>query len=717
MEIFNKDCLVLDADVKTQKEAFELIAKTAKKLGIVSDAKNLVNGLIKRERVSTTGMKRSFAIPHAMNADIKKPAIIAVRFKQGVDWKAFDKKPVKFAIALLIPKKNLSDLHMEYLARISTALMDETICKRLLTTKNKKDVYDIIATAIDVDNKDISTIKASTKRAKAEKADAKADHTGSRPLIIGVTACATGIAHTFMAREALEKCSDKLGYEIHIETQGQNGREHALSDDLIKRAEVVIIAADISVDTEMFADKKIYFCDTNAAINNPERTIKNALSHATVGGQTNTKTAPATSAGTNNGMEFKASGKKFDKFMKPFLSGVSHMIPVLVFSGIVYALLNAINMALPEGSTGNDQGTAMWYAMQAANAGFALFTGIMGAYIAEAIGGRPAFAPGLIATFVAGSSNLYYYYPGIPKEFPNPNSGGDPISNVSLGIFAAIMMGFAAGYLVKWVNSWKIKPIFRTVMSIIFIPVVATSVLVFPFVFLLSGILGCFMNGFAYGLAYAGSIKGVNFLIGFILGAMVGVDMGGPINKIAVATGTCLIQVDPRLMGACAAAIPVAPLGCGLATLLFRKVFNDDERKIGITALALGSMGISEGAIPMFSKNPKQTMIANIVGSAVAGGLAFCFFCGGHVAMWGGPLIALFLGVYADPGSIEVNIPAVFGGHDINSPLKYVSILWYFLAIATGTLVQMFVYASLIGRDRGFRMCMLPNKRPTKIKR
>lgn len=170
-------------------------------------------------------------------------------------------------------------------------------------------------------------------------------------------------------------------------------------------------------------------------------------------------------------------------------------------------------------------------------------------------------------------------------------------------------------------------------MSIIFIPVVATSILVFPFVFVLSGPLGYLMNGFAEGLAYAGSTPGVNFLIGFVLGAMVGFDMGGPINKIAVATGSCLISLDPRLMGACAAAIPVAPLGCGLATLLFRKVFTNDDRKVGVSALALGCMGISEGAIPMFSKHPKQTVIANVIGSAIAGGLAFCFFCGGHVAM------------------------------------------------------------------------------------
>ncbi len=636
--------------------------------------------------------------PHAMNADIKKPAIIAVRFKQGIDWKAFDKKPVKFAIALLIPKKNLSDLHMEYLARISTALMDETICEKLLKEKNKNAVANIIANAINEKDESLAITKSS------KKAEKPINLKSNKTLIIGVTACATGIAHTFMAREALEKCSDKLGYEIHIETQGQNGREHAVTPELIEAADYVVIAADISVDTERFAGKKIYFCDTNAAINNPEQTLKNVMAKAAIGGQNNSKNGESKSAkGDTSGLEFKATGKKMDKFMKPFLSGVSHMIPVIVFSGIIYALLNAINMALPDASKGTVEGTIMWYAMQAANVGFSLFTGIMGAYIAEAIGGRAAFAPGLIATTVASTPAMYWYWNGaIPNHIDiNVQGSSAVISNISLAIFAALIMGFAAGYLVKWVNTWKIKPIFRSLMSIIFIPVVVTSVLVFPFVFVLSGPLGFLMDGFGCGLAYGGATPGVNFLIGFILGAMVGVDMGGPINKIAVATGTCLIQVDPRLMGACAAAIPVAPLGCGLATLLFRKVFNDDERKIGITALALGSMGISEGAIPMFSKNPKQTMIANIIGSAVAGGLAFCFFCGGHVAMWGGPLIALFLGVYADPGELGISIPKMFGGSDTNSPLIFISILWYFLAIAAGAIVQMFIYATLVGRTKG----------------
>ena len=204
---------------------------------------------------------------------------------------------------------------------------------------------------------------------------------------------------------------------------------------------------------------------------------------------------------------------------------------------------------------------------------------------------------------------------------------------MSLGIIAAIAMGFAAGHLVKLCLRIPTKPALRPLINIIFIPVICTSALVFPYVFCLSAIFSCAMNYIGAGIAIAGAIQGVNFLIGFLLGFMVGFDMGGPINKIAVTTASCLIPVDPRFMGACACAIPIAPLATGLSCVMFRKLFDEEDFKNGCAALGLGVMGISEGAIPMFTKYPKQTFIANIIGGAVAGGLAFTFFVGGHVAM------------------------------------------------------------------------------------
>ena len=707
MDIFNQKHVLFDIDVKNQMDAFKKIAKLAKQLKVIDDEQNLIDGFVRREKVSTTGMKDSFAIPHAMSANIKKPAIIAARFKKGVDWKAIDNNPVKFAIAILIPEKNLGDLHMEYLARISTGLMDENFCKKLLTTKSKQTVTKLITDAIDEKNTDIKIIKAS-KNEKPKQVDK------SKPLVIGVSACATGIVHTFMTREALENAGKELNVNVHIETEGQNGREHALTDELIKKADYVIIAADIGVETDRFIGKKIFFCGTHNAIDDPTTTLQTAMKKAVIWqGQ---------GGGGQKTQAISLGGKKQNPFMKHFLSGVSHMIPVLVFSGIVYAIINAICTGI-YGTNIPPADSPMWYAMQVANVGFTFFIGIMGAYIAESIAGRSAFAPGLIASFVAGSTSLYWYWPGIPKEVSITlfqSTGSITISNISLGIIAAIMMGFAAGGIVKWINTWKVKQAIRPIISIIFVPVVVTSVLVFPFVFLLSGILGCMMNYIGAGIAYAGSIPGVNFLIGFLLGAMIGFDMGGPINKIAVSTATCLILVDPRFMGACAAAIPVAPLGCGLAAVIFRKTFNEpDDLKNGATAIGLGFMGISEGAIPFFAKRPKQTVIANVTASAIAGGLAFMFFVGGHVAMWGGPLIAFCLGVYADPGDLHTFIPAIFGGGSdgtASTPMKYISILWYFVAIIGASIIHMFVYWAVVKGSKGRKDLSKKENKQTKKK-
>lgn len=205
------------------------------------------------------------------------------------------------------------------------------------------------------------------------------------------------------------------------------------------------------------------------------------------------------------------------------------------------------------------------------------------------------------------------------------------------------------------------------------------------------------MNGIVYGISEAGKINGLNFFIGCLLGAMIGFDMGGPVNKIAGTTATALIVVDPRLMGAVAAAIPIAPIGCGVATLVARKLFTSKERAEGITALGLGFFGISEGAIPFAVNNPKKVLIANVVGSSIAGGLAFLFFVGGYVGMWGGPITAFVLGVKApvtELQALNTPIPLIFGGN--GGGLEFISILWFFLAISIGSIVHAFLFIFLL---------------------
>lgn len=678
MDIFNKKYIKLNLEATSKNDALKKIAKFAKELNIITDIESVYEALLKREQESTTGFKDGFAIPHARTDTIKEPSILFINFKKGVEWQSLDKSLVKNAFVLLIPK-SASNIHLDILAKISVSLLDENFVNKIKTSKKEDEIFELI-------NKNLKEENSSTNQNKKSNIN-----------IVGISACATGVVHTYMAKEALEKAGQKLNYNVHIETQGQKGQEYTLTNEQIKNADLVIIAADINVELDRFNGKKLIKMKTNNAIDDPESAIKKGLETASIYRDGNA---------AQQSFSFDDEKKsKFGVFMQHLLSGVSRMIPFVVFSGIVWAIINAFSIGNEEAFK---QDVAYQIALRIANIGFTFFISIMGGYIADSIAGRAAIAPGFISTFAAANTSFYFWWningmDGIPHVMTAAN--GDPItwngleSNISLSLFAALIMGFAAGYLVKWVNSWKVHPMVRAMMPILFIPVVCTSVLVFPFIFLLSGPLGFLMNGFAYGLRYLGQINGVNFLIGFILGAMIGFDMGGPINKIAGTTATSLITIDPRLMGSVATAIPVAPLAVGLTTVIFRKLFDANERSLGVTALALGFFGISEGAIAFATKRPKETIIANVVGSAVAGGLSFLFYVGGYVGMWGGPITAFVLGVHSPTVQQVGAIPVIFGGE---GSLQFLAILWFFVAMAAGIAVHIVLYVLLISKMSGF---------------
>lgn len=679
MNIFSKEYILLNVDAKNKNDALKQIATFSKELEVSTDINEVYKALVQREEESTTGFKEGFAIPHARTNSITKPAIIFAKFKNGVDWQSLDNKPVNQVFAILVPTKT-SDVHMDILTKVSLALLDDKFVEEIQIANSKDKIYFLL-------NKFLEDKKEEKNKTNSESKNFKAK-------VVGVSACATGVVHTYMAKEALEKAGEKLNYFVRIETQGQKGQEYTLTEQEINDADLVIIAADINIDLDRFNGKKLVKMKTNDAIDNPIEAIEHSLKNGKIYKDSNNSSSQQT---------FGKSSSKFGVFMQHLLSGVSRMIPFVVFSGIVWAILNSIAQ-VDESLLENE---AFKIAKAISEVGFTLFIGIMGAFIADSIAGRAALAPAFIATFVAANPSFYFWWNvnGL-QEIPHTKIVDGKIvawngleDNVSLSLFAALIMGFAAGYLVKWVNSWKVPNIVRAMMPILFIPIVCTSIIIFPFIFLLSGPLGFLMNGFSYGLRYLGQINGVNFLIGFLLGAMIGFDMGGPINKIAGTTATSLITIDPRLMGAVATAIPVAPLACGMATVVFRKLFDDNERSLGVTALALGFFGISEGAIAFATKRPKETLIANVVGSAVAGGLAFLFYVGGYVGMWGGPITAFVLGVHSPTVKQVGPIPVIFGGE---GPLQYLAILWFFVAMAGGIVVHVLIYMILISKMSGF---------------
>ena len=670
-----------------QAEALKAIANFAFAQKIIQneqDVETLFNALVEREQIATTAFEDGFAIPHAQIEQIVEPAVVLTRFENSLVWNEAENKDVQIAIALLIPKDQAGSIHVDILAKVATLLLDDQFRHQLKTMTDGEQINQFLLDQIS----------------KKEEIEQPVANNSEKPTvkIVGVSACATGVAHTYMAKEALEKAGKELNWEVKIETQGQKGIEFKLSDEEIAAADAVVFATDIYVDPERFMGKKFLKVKTNDAIHNPKLVLEQSLEQ-----ELNPADAKKSSQkGATGTTEFKNSKVKI--FMGHLLSGVSRMIPFIVFSGIIWAIFNSVEQAL--GKEYLEQFEAFKVAVAVSKVGFTVFIAMMGGFIAESIAGRAGFAVGFISTFVAASPDFYFWWGGqIPKIdwffkdiITNPD---DMPGNVSLSLVAAIMMGFASGSLVKWVNSWKVPKLVAPIMPIIFIPVVCSAVLVFPFVFLLSGPLGFAMNGLVYGISQGAKIPGLNFVLGCILGAMIGFDMGGPVNKIAGTTATALITIDPRLMGSVAAAIPIAPIGVGFATLIGRKLFTSKEKAEGITALGLGFFGISEGAIPFAVNRPTKVLIANLVGSSIAGGLSFLFFVGGYVGMWGGPITALVFGVKApikELGDLGSAIPAAFGG--AGGGMEFLSILWFFLAIIAGAIIHAFLFIFLIKLDK-----------------
>lgn len=690
--MLTKDYVILDVDCNTRDDALKAISEACVKFKIidVKDKNNLFKAFLKRETESTTGFQDGFAIPHARIKGILKPAVIFMRFKKGINWPSLDNKATKIAIAILIPEAKAATMHMDALSKLSVLIMDKKFRDTVLASKNKDEIYKFLSDALNTSK------KPANKPAKKKTTDKTVN-------IVGISACATGVVHTYMAKEALEQAGVELNWNVKIETQGQKGIETGLTAEDIAKADAVVIAADIYVELDRFNGKRLIKMNSNDAINEPIVALKESLDAKVYGA------GQAKSVASNPQNKFSSS--KVKTFMGHLLTGVSRMIPFIVFSGIVWAIINSVGQS--NSDIANDPIYKIF--VNAASVGFTVFIAIMGGFIAESIAGRAGLAPGFIATFVAADSNFYFWWQvdggsGIPQidSFFSYLPADKMPGNVGLSLFAAIMMGFAAGYLVKWVNSWKTHKLITPIMPIIFIPVVCSSVLVFPFIILLSGPMGYIMNALVYGLSEGAKINGVNFLIGFILGVMIGFDMGGPVNKIAGTTATALISIDPRLMGAVASAIPVAPLGCGIATIIAYKLFTEKERAEGISAIGLGFFGISEGAIPFAVNRPKKVLIANMIGSGIAAGLAFLFYVGGYVGMWGGPITAIVGGVHTPiegaTGLAGVVIPDIFGG--AGNGMQYIAILWFFLAIAVGTLIQATIliitikFESKTGRDQ-----------------
>ncbi|MFJ9147484.1 fructose-specific PTS transporter subunit EIIC [Streptomyces sp. NPDC102270] len=438
-----------------------------------------------------------------------------------------------------------------------------------------------------------------------------------RVKLLAVTACPTGIAHTYMAAEKLAQAAASRGIDMKVETQGSIGAENVLDDNDVSTADGIIVAADKDVDLSRFVGKRVLTVGVAEGIHHPERLIERVRS------------APVHTSGETPAASVSGGGKERSVGYKALMNGVSYMIPFVVVGG----LLIAISLSLgghtdPSGGLVIPKDSFWMDVNNIGVIGFTLMVPILSGYIAHAIGDRPALVPGMIGGWIANTGSLYD-------------------SKAGAGFIGAIVTGFLAGYLVLWIKKVRVPKFVQPIMPIIVIPIVVTTALGLFFIYVIGKPISWV---FEHLTDWLGGMTGTSaILLGAILGLMIAFDMGGPVNKTAFLFGTGLIATgNQTVMGMCAAAIPVMPLGQGLATLIRKRLYTEQERETGLAALFMGCFGISEGAIPFAAARPAQVIPANMLGGAVAGAIAGVAGVEDAVPH-GGPIVAVLGAVSGVP--------------------------------------------------------------------
>lgn len=571
-------------------QCIDLMAKSGK----ISDVEKYRKGVFAREEEGTTGIGMGIAIPHCKSDAVTKAGLAAMVVKDGVDFESLDGTPAK--IIFLIAAPNTEDnVHLQVLSKLSVMLMDEQFTNSLINAGSVDEFLNIIDSAEKAKDE-----KEAAKEAKAkEPAEVKKDDV----FIVAVTACPTGIAHTYMAAEAIEKKAKELGYQVKVETRGSGGAKNVLTDDEIAKAAGVIVACDTNVPTDRFDGKNVIECQVSDGINKAEELIKRIASGD----------APV----------FKASGKKEashssvggkesvgHQIYKHLMNGVSHMLPFVVGGGILIAIAFLIDgFSVDLNSLPADQRANFGTITQAA----ALFKGIGG----TAFGFMLPILAGFIAMSIADR-------PGLAVGFV----GGSIAANGTSGFLGALVAGFVAGYIVLLLKKVfsklpesldGMKPVLLYPLLGIFLVGVIMQFVVEPPI----GALNTAINNGLNGLNGASAV-----VLGVLLGGMMSVDMGGPVNKAAYVFGTASIAAgNYNIMAAVMIGGMVPPIAIALATIFFKNKFTAEERKAGPTNFIMGLSFITEGAIPFAASDPLHVLPACVVGSAVAGGLSMAFGC------------------------------------------------------------------------------------------
>ena len=599
-DLLLKNVMIMDLK-GTSKEAVidEMVAKYHAE-GIVTDENEYRQDILKREAESTTGIGEGIAMPHAKDSAVTRATVLFAKSDQGVDFNALDGQPVHLFFMIAAPE-GANNEHLAALAALSSLLINPKLVADLKQAKTPDDVLALFGKAQAEkeakDKAEEAKEKAQEEQEKADKqAEFKAEKRQERPFIVAVTACPTGIAHTYMAEAALKETAEKLGVDIKVETNGSEGIKHKLTDSDINRAAGVIVAADKKVAMDRFNGKKLLNRPVIDGIKKPEELIEETLQG---------KGQVFHAAGTDNSdaaSEEASGGALWNRIYKDLMNGVSNMLPFVVGGGIIMAISFILEQWLGK--------TSMWFTFtnNLGTFAFSFLVPVLAAYIAESIGDRPALMPGFVGGYMATVATA-----SVVKA-QNP-----------AGFLGGLVAGFAAGWMIVGLKKLlsKMPHSLDGMRTILLYPVIGLAIMgllmffiINPIFAAINGALISFLEGMGTGNA---------ILIGVILAAMMSIDMGGPFNKAAYTFAIGVYQAsgfkDGRWMAAVMIGGMIPPLAIAVASTFFPKKFTLQERNAGLSNYALGLTFITEGAIPFAATDPLHIIGSSVIGSAIAGGL------------------------------------------------------------------------------------------------
>ena len=583
-DLLSKESISLGIEPGTKSDILDILIGLHEKAGNITDKNVYRADILAREAKGTTAVGEGIAIPHAKSNAVKKPGLAAVTVPKGVDYGALDGKPSE--IIFMIAAPNDGNLHLEALSRLMALLMDKDFRDSLLAAKSADEFID----AID--------------KAESEKYADKSGGMTQGYRVLAVTACPTGIAHTYMAAEALEKAGAALGIPLKAETNGSGGAKNVLTADEIEKADAIIIAADKSVDMERFDGKKLISVKVSEGIKNPQDLIKRALSDDT---PVYRYSGVKKDRGTGGDESF---GRKIYKHL---MNGVSNMLPFVVGGGIFIAIAFLIDtiMGAPQDANFGTNTPAAAFFKTIGGVAFNFMIPILAGYIGKSIADRPGLLVGFVGGYLATTGATF------------ASVGGD----IPSGFLGALFAGFVGGYLMLFVRKIcdRLPRALEGIKPVLIYPIVGLG-LIAVIMCAVNPFMGYINTGLTNLLNSMGDTSKV--LLGIVLGAMMSIDMGGPFNKAAYVFGTAAIASgNYDVMAAVMIGGMVPPIAIALATTFFRNRFNEEERKSGPVNYIMGLSFITEGAIPYAASDPLRVIPSCMVGAGVAGGLSMLFNC------------------------------------------------------------------------------------------